>query len=137
MSAKPMTTRRTGTKAWSSWSSVAFIVESIMLMMFLAASLAILTQVFSSSLNHSIESRSRDAATIAAASIAEHFAADPSDIQERTRLGDLLITCDVTDEHRTAGIMHHAVITVYDMSSSNINTPVYTLKTSRYESEVS
>ena len=117
-----------------SWSSVAFMVESMLLLLFLVASLAILTRVFSASLNESVESRALDAAVIAASSIAEHFAADPTDVEETTQLGDLIITCDVEAEPRTGGTMYRALITVFDIA--DMTEPVYELSTSRYESGV-
>ena len=129
-------TRRNATRTRTTWSSVAFIVESILLLVFLAASLAVLTKVFSTSLNASVESRTTDAATIAAGSIAEHFAADPSNIDETTELGDLLIKCEVTPEPRADGTLYHATISVYDKTGAHGNVPVYTLETARYESGV-
>ena len=129
-------TLRNATRKRTSWSSVAFIVESILLLVFLAASLAILTKVFTASLNASVESRTTDAAAIAAGSIAEHFAADPARIDENTELGDLLIKCEVTPEKRKDGTLYHATISVYDKTGAHGNTPVYTLETARYESGV-
>lgn len=115
------------------WSSVAFIVESILLLVFLVASLAILTQVFAASLTRSVESRTLDAASIAATSIAEHFAADPTDVEENIRLGDLLVKCAVVDERRANGTMYYATISVYDMSANGSGEAVYTIETSKYE----
>lgn len=115
------------------WSSVAFIVESMLLLVFLVGSLAVLTQLFSSSLNRSVESRTLDAATIAATSIAEHFAANPNDVQESTQLGDLIVKCDVTPEQRKAGTLYHATISVLDSASGKT---VYEMDTSCFESEV-
>ena len=120
-------------RARASWSSVSFIVESILLLLFLVASLAILTQVFSASLTRSVESRTLDAASIAATSIAEHFAADPTSVEESTQLGDLLVKCEVTEQARTGGIMYHAKIDVYDLSGYNEGA-VYSLETSSYRS---
>ena len=117
------------------WSSVAFIVESVLLLLFLVASLAVLTKIFSASLNHSVESRTLDAATIAASSIAEHFAADPNSVEERTVLGDLVIMCTVTDEERPGGTMKYADIRVYDTSEKNTGSAIYTISTSHYESD--
>ena len=127
--------RNTIRRPRSSWSSVAFIVESILLLVFLVASLAVLTKVFTASLTRSVESRTLDAATIAATSIAEHFTAEPTDVPEKTQLGDLLIVCDVSDEPREAGVMHYAVINVYDTGSNGEGEPVYSLSTSCYEGE--
>ena len=129
--------RKFTSRARTSWSSVAFIVESILLLVFLAASLAVLTKVFSASLNASVESRTLDAATIAAGSIAEHFAADPTGVNERTELGDLLIVCDVDDEKRKDGTLYHATITVYDQTGAHGEEAVYELITACYESGVS
>lgn len=115
------------------WTSVAFVVESMILLVCLVGSLAILTQLFSSSLNRSVESRTLDAATIAATSIAEHFAADPQNVDRDVRLGDLLITCDVTPEKRANGTLYKANIRVFDTSTAEM---VYQIDTARYESGV-
>ena len=119
----------------TSWTSVAFIVESILLLVFLVGSLAVLTQVFTLSLNRSVESRTLDAATIAASTIAEHFAADPSDVVDEVKLGDLKITCQVTEEPRANGTMYLAHIDVYDLTGSSGDAPVYSLDTARYRTE--
>lgn len=123
--------RRRVTKSRAAWSSIAFIVESILLLVFLVGSLAVLTQVFSASLTRSVESRTLDAATIAATSIAEHFAADPTDVQEETQLGDLVIVCDVIEEGRSAGTMYHADIRVYEAEARD-GEAVYSISTSCY-----
>lgn len=119
----------------TSWASVAFIVESVLLLVFLVASLAVLTQVFVSSLNRSIESRTLDAATIAASSIAEHFAADPTDVSEETVLGDLRITCKVTEDLHAGGTLYRAHIDVFDASESGGDALVYSLDTANYRTE--
>lgn len=125
--------RKTRMRTRQSWSSVAFIVESILLLVFLVASLAVLTRVFTASLNKSVESRTLDAATIAATSIAEHFAADPAGIAETTALGDLIVTCDVTEDERENGIMYRARIDVYDVAGETGGEPIYSIETARYE----
>lgn len=119
----------------STWASIAFIVESILLLVFLVASLAVLTQVFFSSLNRSVESRTLDAATIAASSIAEHFAADPTGVDGEVDLGDLRVTCEVSDEQRQGGTMYSAHIEVFDVSEAGGGAPVYSIDTSRYRAE--
>ena len=110
---------------------MAFIVESMLLLVFLVGSLAILTQLFISSLNHSVESRTLDASTIAATSIAEHFTADPTGVQRETQLGDLHIVCDVEETPRQSGVLYTAHISVYDLTTGTI---AYELTTSQYES---
>ena len=125
--------KRSAVRERTSWSSIAFIVESMLLLVFLVASLAVLTQLFISSLNRSVESRTLDASTIAATSIAEHFSADPTGVQERTQLGDLFVLCDVTAQPRSGGTMYKAHISVYDVSTGSL---AYEMDTSRYESGV-
>ena len=127
--------RKSRMRTRQSWSSVAFIVESILLLVFLVASLAVLTRVFTASLSRSVESRTLDAATIAATSIAEHFAADPTGVDESTTLGDLIIKCEVTEGSRANGTMYYAHIDVYDTAGVTGGTPVYSIDTSHYESE--
>lgn len=124
--------RRTAQGTRASWASVAFIVEAILLLVFLVASLAVLTQLFLTSLNKSVESRSLDAATIAATSIAEHFAADPAGVEEGTKFGDLYVKCEVSDTPRRNGTLYEAHISVFDLNSGSL---IYELDTSRYESE--
>lgn len=119
-------------RSGASWTSVAFIVESMLLLVFLIGSMAVLTQVFSAALNQSVESRSLDAATIAAGSIAEHFAANPEDVQEETVLGDLRIVCDVTEEEHVSGTLYKANITVYDVQ---LGDSIYALDTACYVNE--
>lgn len=133
----PSLNRIPSSRKRSPWSSVAFIVESILLLVFLAGSLAALTLTFSAALNRSVESRTLDAAVIAASSIAEHFAADPTDVQEETLLGDLRVVCTVTDEARSNGTLYHAHIDVFDARANGDSAPAYSLDTSRYESGAS
>lgn len=127
-------TRATTRKARTSWSSIAFIVESILLLVFLVASLAVLTQVFTASLTRSIEGRTLDAATIAATSAAERFAADPTTVEESTTVGDLQVTCQVTEQKRAQGTLFEAQIDVRDNSMEGAGAIVYSITTSRYES---
>lgn len=120
-------------RARTPWKSIAFIVESMLLLVFLVGSLAILTQLFAISMNNSVQSRTLDAATIAATSIAEHFAADPTGVQESTQLGDLIVKCEVTETAREGGTLYNALISVYDKGSGSV---VYELPTACYESGV-
>ena len=119
--------------AKTSWTSVAFIVESILLLVFLVGSLAVLTQLFVTSLNQSVKSRTLDAATIAASTIAEHFAADPSDVADEVQLGDLKVTCQVSEEPHDNGTLYVAHIDVFDLTGSSGDESVYSLETARYE----
>lgn len=124
--------RRSRAGGNASWSSAAFIVESILLLAFLAASLAILTCTFALSLNRSAEGRALEAAAIGAANVAERFADDPTGVSTRTEADGLVITCNVTSEPRTGGTMHRAQISVY---ADGAEEPVYALSTARYVSD--
>ena len=108
-------TRAATRKARTSWSSIAFIVESILLLVFLMASLAVLTQVFTTS-------------------AAERFAADPTAVEESTTVGDLQVTCQVTEQKRAQGTLFEAQIDVRDNSMEGAGAIVYSITTSRYES---
>ena len=131
---------------------MAFMLESILLLVFLAASLAVLTQVFTASLVQSAESRTLDAASVAATGVAERFAADPTAVDEQTQVDDLLVLCRVDEEKRDAGILYRAHIRVYDAEaidaagsaevaaataiSADPVEAVFALETSRYVSGV-
>ena len=126
--------RKTQVKSHVTWTSAAFIVESILLLLFLVTSLGILTKVFAESLNSSIESRALDAATIAATSVAESFTANPTAVAESTEAGDLTVKCEVTDEALADGTMYHAHIAVYDRTGARGGDAVYSVDTARYVS---
>ena len=115
------------------WASGAFIVESLLLLVFLIGSLAIFTQMFAVAAEQAAEGGTLSAAVAAAGNTAERFAADPTDIATEAHEGDLRIVSDVTSEARAGGMLYHATISVFDANGSE---PVYTVTTSRYVSEV-
>lgn len=130
------------------WSGAAVLVEAMLLLVFLIASLAVLMQMFSAAVNRADESAQLTAAVAAAADTAEQFAADPTQAAGTKTEGDLLVVCTVTPEPREAGTLYHAEISVYaaetdagsgDRTAVDINPtaqPVYSISTSRFESEV-
>ncbi len=124
-------------KAKTSWSSIAFMVESILLLLFLVISIAVLTKTFAASIITSMEGRSLDAATIAATGVAEQFTANPETVEGNTKIGDMLVVCDVEKEVHDAGTLYVANISVYDTSSLGTGEALYNLTTSRYESDAS
>lgn len=150
-------TQRSGLHAGggSSWASAAFIVESVVLLLFLAASLAVLTSVFAQSLKGSVESARLDAAVIEATNAAERFAADPAHAEPVVQSGGFVVTCDVTGEKRAGGTLYRAEVKVFaadggaegegagaeaegDPAAADAATtadpaePVYALSTARY-----
>lgn len=112
-----------------SWSGVAFIVEAMLLLVFLIGSLALLTSLFASSVQRGNESRELTAAVALASDTAERFCADPASIEERFAKDGLTVVCDVSDEARAGGVYYKADITVYGKDA----TPVYTITTAVYE----
>ena len=128
------------------WTSTAFIVESILLLLFLAASLAVLAQAFTLSLTHSAEGRTLDAAVAAATNVAERFAADPEKAAGTTQAGDLVVVCATTADEREAGTLYRAHIEVYAAGTGSsaspsapsapenaAGEPVFSLDTSSYQ----
>lgn len=126
------------------WSGAAVLVEAMLLLVFLIASLAVLVQMFATAVNCADESAQLTAAVAAASDMAEQFAADPTNIAEETNADGLLVVCDVKAEPRKAGTLYHAEISVYaadaDASAGAVTAPagdpVYSVSTSRFESEV-
>lgn len=118
--------------ARASWTGVAFIVEAMLLLLFLVASLALFTSLFASAVQRGAESRDLTTAVAVATDTAERFAADPSSIPERMEKSGMMVVCEVDDEERGAGVLHNAVITVYGPDAE----AVYSLKTACYESGV-
>lgn len=117
----------------SNKSGRAFIVESLVLFIFLVATLIVVSQLFFASINMSAQGRSLERACIIASNAAERFAANPTDPNLNATESDLSVRCDVTPQHMTGGTLYNASITVSD-ESGNV---VYNIHTSRYVSEVS
>lgn len=125
------------------WSGAAVLVESMLLLVFLIASLAVFTQMFSVSLTRAEQSSSLTAAVAAASDTAERFAAYPDQVAGEQVVGDLRVVCDVNAEQRLSGTLWHADIAVFaadanadDADDADDAEPIYTLHTSRFESEV-
>lgn len=132
------------------WSGAAILVESMLLLVFLIASLAIFTQMFSASLERAEESRELTAAVAAASGAAERFAAHPSQASGETVVGDLRVVCDVQAEPHQVGTLYRADISVFRMDANGDGADasadgggagvgdeaIYSISTSKFESEV-
>lgn len=116
-----------------SWSGAAFIIEAMLLLVFLIGSLAVFTQLFATAAERGSQSGVLTAAVMAAENTAERFAVDPSGIDRQMQVDDLQVICDVTDKEFAGGTLYHADIAVFTEGSTD---PVYVLSTSSYESEV-
>lgn len=106
-------TQRTQTAYRSRWSGVAFLIEAMLLLVFVMASLAVFTQLFAESGERANQSKALTDAVAIASTTAERFAADPQGIDSRFEYEGLLVTCDVTSETRAGGTLWHADIAVY------------------------
>ena len=126
-------THRPATSARPGWASGAFIVESLLLLVFLIGSLAVFTQMFAAAAEQASQGGTLSAAVAAASNTAEQFAADPASVEPEAQAGDLRVVSDVTQDIRDGGVLYHATISVFDANNAE---PVYTVTTSRYVSEV-
>lgn len=123
-------------RAAKSRSNTAFLVESIVLLFFLVAALAIFTQMFGSSINNSFKASQLSAATEVAQSAAEEFSANPEAVAQGQAIGSGIaangtdrfkVTCDTKAQNQSSGTLYQATITV-----SEDDEPVYSLDVSRY-----
>ena len=121
--------------AQPSWTNMAFIVEAMLLLVFLVASLAVFMQLFSAAAQRSAESRDLTDAVAVASTTAERFAVDPQGIPEVSHADDLTVTCTVEPDSRDSGTLYRANIAVYK-GDEPAGEPVYSLSTSTYVSQV-
>lgn len=134
------------------WAGAAFLVEAMLLLVFLIASFAVFTQLFAAAADRANRSEALTEAVVAASTVAERFAADPAAVQRETREGNMVVICDQAVEPRTAGNVVHATILVYaadgapsdssaaqasgNGSSAVEGEPLYVIETARYVGEV-
>lgn len=116
----------------SSKGGRAFIVETIILFVFLVATLIVVSLLFFASISMSVEGQNLERATLIAANTAERFFTDPTSPDLNGTEQDLSVNCDVTPQSIGNGTLYQAVITVYDKGES-----IYSIQTSRYVSGVS
>lgn len=123
-------------KESSAWTSTAFMVEVLVLLFFLIASMAIFTQLFASSITTSADANRLSQATVLAQNAAEEFSANPAAVASGKKIGagtaadgsdDLGVTCDVTSKKTATGTLYEAHITVTDEDDS-----IYELDATRY-----
>lgn len=116
-----------------SWTGMALIVEAMVLLLFLVASLSIITQVFFAAAARGQEGYELAEAVAAATNVAERFAADPRSAEGSTKQGSMLVSCEVNNEPTATGTLYHATIQV---RVDERGKPVYELTTARFEREV-
>lgn len=129
-----MTHRQKGSK--HPWTTTAFMIETLVLLFFLVASLAAFTQLFAYSANSAKQAQRLTQATELAQNAAEEFSANPQAVAEGKAVGlgvaqgtddSLTTTCTVTSEPQSSGTYYTAHISVSDSQGE-----AYTLDASRY-----
>ena len=129
-------TRRTHRAQLPRWSSAAFIVEALVLLVFLAAAAAIFVQLFAQAAEQSAQSAELSRAVAVASDTAERFAADPSSVGDFETEDGLFVRCTAYVENRAAGDFSHATISVYrveDSIAGDEDDALYTIETAHYE----
>lgn len=111
------------------WPGAAFVVEALILLVFLAGCLAVFMQLFGDADQMGRQNVRLERAVELASNRAECFAADPlggAGAAEEAE-GDLVVTCDVEPEELGAGVLYRAEIDVRDGDEV-----VYEVATARY-----
>lgn len=132
--------RRTATGERPSWSSTSFLVEALILLVVLIASMAVFITLFAHAASGANDAARLSSATAIAQNAAEEFSSNPQAVAAGKKVGegvaksdggDFDVTCKVSSEEEGAGVLYTATITVSDDAGE-----VYSLDTSRYVSGV-
>lgn len=137
-----------------SWSGSAFILEALVLLLCIAASLAVLITLFSQAYLRNGESAQMTEAIALASNAAESFAASPQDSVAVAPDGRYVAFCTVEAQPVDAGVIYHGSIAVYSTEDEAVAPlisadalegahgmpqgvePIYALETSNYVSGV-
>ncbi len=132
----------------SAFSGAAFVIEALILLVFLAACLALFMSMFGTANEIGVENTRQEQAITLAANEAELFAADPTgsfgahEVSVATGLAGRTATsaspeteiftvrCDVTPEAMAAGTLYRALITITFEGET-----LYSLQTAHYVSD--
>lgn len=121
-------------------SAASFVVEALVLLVFLAACMAVFTQLFSGAATLAKSSERLSDAVMVAKDAAEEFSSAPAAVESGQPVGLTVIengkdgfdvACDVTSDKTDAGTLYRAHITVSDSQGV-----AYELDATRYVSEV-
>lgn len=120
----------------ASWHGKAFLVEALVLLVFLVASLSILVALFVQARTEADEGERLSQAVQLAQNAAEEFAADPAGSQGLTiEDGGLMATVQVGEEAHESGSLLNATVTVVDEEGGGsiaAGEEIYRLDTARY-----
>lgn len=114
----------------ATWHGAAFIVEALLLLVFLAFALAVFMQLFGAAHSRGTEERQLTQAVLLAANDAEAFAAAPQAGTVTTTFDAYLVEREVSTERSQSGTLYRASITV-----TCEGQPVYELESARYVSD--
>ena len=115
----------------STWHGMAFVIESLVLLVFLTASLAVFSVLLGTSHTTGASTRGLTTAVLAADNVAEQFAAAPSSVSAETIDGDNVVKTTITPQKMDGGTLYNATIGVYQNDAE-----LYRMTTARYVSEV-
>lgn len=114
----------------TAWHGAAFVVEALLLLVFLAFALAVFMQLFGAAHSRGIEERQLTQAVLLASNDAEVFASNPQAGSSATRFDAYAVDREVTTERSQSGTLYRATIVVtYD------GQDVYELESARYVSD--
>lgn len=113
----------------ATWPGMAFILESLLLLLFVSASLAVLMSLFVQASLWGEENVQRSKAIIVASNTAEAFAQDPTSVASAFEQDGFQVTCEMTPKDSDAGTLTTAHIAV-----SEDDTVLYELTTASYQS---
>lgn len=114
----------------TTWHGAAFVVEALLLLVFLAFALAVFMQLFGAAHSRGTEERQLTQAVLLASNDAEAFAADPQSGTESTAFDAYVVEREVKAERSQSGTLYRALISVaYD------GQPIYELESARYVSD--
>lgn len=118
---------RAGAFASRSWHGTAFLVEALVLLLFLVASLGIFMQAFARARATGAQATQLESAVALASDMAERFCADPTAVSEPVEEDGLVAICDVEAPAAGEAAPLRATITVTDADGD----VVYELATAR------
>ncbi|NHM16324.1 hypothetical protein GMI69_06585 [Eggerthellaceae bacterium zg-887] len=123
-----LVTRRASDR--TTWPGAAFVLEALLLLLFVTAALAVLLQLFAwAQLRGNDAAYLTEAVTIAT-NAAERFAQNPTAVQETSKEGAYDVTYQITPEKNAAGTLYSAHISV-----ARDGGIIYELDTANYVSD--
>ena len=144
MAEQTMATARAQARERGFRANRAFIVESLVLLAFLALAVALVLQLFAAAGIASYKSHAQSVVMQLAGNTAERFAADPASVSEDLYYDDegklvsqdalaaaYRVESNVAGSNTGTGTLYHAQIQVVPVSNTFLEGP-YTLETSRY-----